>query len=137
MAIKGVSAEIRVASDQSGLATASALSGVTSFEFTKDPRTDAVEHLGSRYPYDIVGGPFEVTGTLERAYDPSDTTFADAEDNDSWIWIGYYPEGYEAGKRKVEIEIKVARRNISVGSPNDIQTERIEFIGRQIVEGTI
>lgn len=137
MAIKGVSAEIRVASDQSGLATASALSGVTSFEFNKDPRTDAVEQLGSRYPYDIVGGPFEITATLERVYDPSDTTFADAEDNDSYIWIGYYPEGYGAGNRKVEMQVKVSRRTISVGSPNDVQTERVEFVAKQIVEGTI
>ena len=140
MSLKGWEGNLRVATTEADLATASNESKVQSVAVKHGPGLEAVYELGSRSPAELKEGNVEigldikvnyVAGSLWAGKAGVGATGALTE-----YYVGVYPAGYATGKPKIVLFGKFSDWSLDV-SQAGVSAESVSFKGKTIAVGTV
>jgi len=109
-------------------------------EVTLEGGLEAIYALDSRMPKEILEGVVSIRGTLERYVVSRDFIgkLGSLKDGQAEFFIYLYPLGEETGKPYYVIGgVKFNVHNLRIPDPDDVVTERLEWIGRSIETGVV
>ncbi len=104
-------------------------------EVTLEGGLEAIYALDSRLPKEILEGVVSIRGTLERYMVSRDFIgkLGSLKEEQAEFFIYLYPHGEETGKPYYVIGgVKFNVHNLRIPDPDDVVTERLEWIGRSI-----
>jgi len=104
-------------------------------EVTLEGGLEAIYTLDSRMPKEILEGIVSIRGTLERYMVSRDFIgkLGSLKEEQAEFFIYLYPLGEETGKPYYIISgVKFNVHNLRIPDPDDVVTERLEWIGRSI-----
>lgn len=136
---KGWEGSVRLADTEANL------SGATDIKVQNAPITQATSLdtkyvIGQRAPYDVIEGPTEITGSLEKPFE--DLVFASncgiqAADGDlvstpATQVLGIFPQGFASGNDAIVVTgVKFGSWSVSL-APDDIIEETVDWSGEDI-----
>ena len=109
-------------------------------EVTLEGGLEPLHVLDQRTPKEILEGAVVIRGTLERYFVSRDFIgkLGSLKDEQADFFIYLYPQGEEPGKPYFRVSgVKFSAHSLSIPNPDEVVTEKLEWMGTSIEPGVV